>query len=28
VEKLGFTVHSKFVLDGRVEQRAVLDRPR
>jgi ribosomal-protein-alanine N-acetyltransferase len=28
VEKLGFTVHSKFVLDGRVEQRAVLERPR
>ncbi|ADJ43434.1 acetyltransferase [Amycolatopsis mediterranei S699] len=27
VEKLGFTVHSKFVLDGRVEQRAVLERP-
>ncbi|WP_410674643.1 GNAT family N-acetyltransferase [Amycolatopsis sp. cmx-4-68] len=27
VEKLGFTPHSKFRLDGRVEQRAVLDRP-
>jgi ribosomal-protein-alanine N-acetyltransferase len=28
VEKLGFTPHSKFTLDGRVEQRAILDRPR
>ncbi|WP_410574052.1 GNAT family N-acetyltransferase [Amycolatopsis sp. cmx-4-61] len=28
VAKLGFTVHSKFILDGRVEQRAVLERPR
>ncbi len=28
VAKLGFTPHSKFTLDGRVEQRAVLDRPR
>lgn len=28
VEKLGFTPHSRFTLDGRVEQRAVLDRPR
>jgi RimJ/RimL family protein N-acetyltransferase len=28
VEKLGFTPHSQFTLDGRVEQRAVLDRPR
>ena len=28
VEKLGFTPHSKFALDRRVEQRAVLDRPR
>ncbi|MEV6876478.1 GNAT family N-acetyltransferase [Amycolatopsis sp. NPDC051128] len=28
VEKLGFTPHSKFTLDGRVEQRAVLHRPR
>lgn len=27
VEKLGFVPHSKFTLDGRVEQRAVLDRP-
>jgi RimJ/RimL family protein N-acetyltransferase len=27
VEKLGFTPHSKFTLEGRVEQRAVLDRP-
>lgn len=27
VEKLGFTPHSKFTLDGRVEQRAVLPRP-
>jgi ribosomal-protein-alanine N-acetyltransferase len=27
VEKLGFVAHSKFVLDGRVEQRAVLERP-
>jgi ribosomal-protein-alanine N-acetyltransferase len=28
VEKLGFTPYSRFTLDGRVEQRAVLDRPR
>jgi len=28
VEKLGFRPHSTFTLDGRVEQRAVLDRPR
>ncbi|MCR6489398.1 GNAT family N-acetyltransferase [Amycolatopsis sp. OK19-0408] len=28
VEKLGFRPHSQFTLDGRVEQRAVLDRPR
>jgi ribosomal-protein-alanine N-acetyltransferase len=28
VEKLGFTPHSRFTLDGRVEQRAVLDLPR
>lgn len=27
VEKLGFTPHSRFTLEGRVEQRAVLDRP-
>jgi ribosomal-protein-alanine N-acetyltransferase len=27
VEKLGFAPHSKFTLDGRVEQRAVLERP-
>ncbi len=27
VEKLGFAPHSTFTLDGRVEQRAVLDRP-
>ncbi|WP_410591321.1 GNAT family N-acetyltransferase [Amycolatopsis sp. lyj-23] len=28
VEKLGFSLHSKFILNGRVEQRAVLERPR
>jgi RimJ/RimL family protein N-acetyltransferase len=28
VEKLGISLHSKFVLDGRVEQRAVLEAPR
>jgi ribosomal-protein-alanine N-acetyltransferase len=28
VEKLGFTPHSTFTLDGRREQRAVLNRPR
>ncbi|WP_460442341.1 GNAT family N-acetyltransferase [Amycolatopsis stemonae] len=27
VAKLGFAPHSQFTLDGRVEQRAVLDRP-
>ncbi|HET6705596.1 GNAT family N-acetyltransferase [Amycolatopsis sp.] len=27
VAKLGFAPHSRFVLDGRVEQRAVLERP-
>ena len=28
VEKLGFTTHSTFTLEGRRERRAVLDRPR